>query len=202
MRQNLPLLAGLLLACHAAPPPTPPAPPTAPVEASDDIAAQPTPASTERPKLGSLSGDVQRAVEQLAAQSRVTSAKIHEGGEPSEAYAAFARVVSITTASEERALMGHPSPIVRGYLAGHVARFQPEHLGALGPSLRDGAPIDEQHGCMRRRGTVASYVAMKLCDAVHLKDPTAPRALQLLTELAASPDSPVRVEAQRCIDSL
>lgn len=202
MTRHIPLTASLLLACQATPPPEAPPAPPAPVEASQAV---PSPASPPPSFDGAdiaLSDALTDAVATLGAQGRITSAKVGEGGEASESYAAYENVVAIATPDEERALLHHTDPIVRGYLGGHLARFHPGHLHELSPLLRDITPVEEQQGCMRSRGTVASYVTMILCDAVHLGDATASEARGVLTDLAGDATSPVQDEAKQCLDGL
>lgn len=149
-----------------------------------------------------LSAPLQDAIDALGAHKRITSAKIGAGGVASETYAAYERVVAIANPEEERALIDHPNAVVRGYLGGHLARFHASHLPELSELLRDLTPVQQQHGCMVGGGTVASYVAMTLCDAVHRQDATAEEARDLLQELAGDATSPVQAEALRCLDSL
>src|SRR5262249_19287954 len=62
--------------------------------------------------------------------------------------------------SQEQALMllRHASPVVRGYLAGHVLEAFPDDMAALYPLIHDGATVEELDGCCGARTTVGQIV--------------------------------------------
>ena len=123
---------------------------TAPVAASAPV-AQTSFASTN--ELVSRS-EVRALVDELAAAHRIAEKHVSYGGHASEEFKVYERLATIATDTEMIALLGHTSPIVRGYAAqGVIERdlagapldgvLADETLGTLESEiLPDGRPHD------------------------------------------------------------
>jgi hypothetical protein len=124
----------------------------------------------------------------LGDEERVESERIGAAGAPSCAYAKFAALLAKVTPAEEVALLRHRSPIVRGYVARHLARAEygevqslsPEAAVGLRPILRDDTVVGFVDGCFVSEAPIGEYVVLQLCER---RDRTS-RAL--LDELVAS----------------
>lgn len=109
----------------------------------------------------------EQAVSALASCDMVTSERIYEGGDLSESYGAFQKVLGLAEGLKLLELLGHQSPVVRGYVARHVARELPEYVERLLPLLRDITPVTTMSGCCMFKGSVADLVAEELVRSAH-----------------------------------
>jgi hypothetical protein len=137
---------------------------------------------SEKPQL--IQGDpaLLSSVARLASMPGVESAATGYAATPSPAHAAFVEVKTRATPEQALALLAHPSPVVRLYLARHIAREAPEHLASLEPLLDDETPVSVTDGCLRGVAPVAEWVVTALCEA-----PTQPGTLPLLQAAARRP---------------
>lgn len=110
------------------------------VAASSRTAFLPTAALIVDPTVATL-------VQELAQSPRLESAAIGMSGSPSAIYPKFARIVQAVTRQQAVALLRHESPVVRGYLAQHVAAKLVDALDALYPLLGDAAEVEIRFGC-------------------------------------------------------
>jgi HEAT repeat protein len=102
-----------------------------------------------------------RLVDVLARSQSLDSPAIGVAGEASSTYLLFDRVVHAATRQQVLALLRHESPIVRGYMARHVALTA--ELGgveALYPLLGDSAPVATRVGC-RASQTPVSHIVLE-----------------------------------------
>lgn len=148
----------LLLSCsdhRAKPEDSAPAPPKAPVST---FPGKPTAALIQRPEIAAL-------VDDLAKEQTLESSHIGAGGTPSAVYAKFVAIQGKATEAELAALLEHQSPIVRGYVAQHIARAVPARLSALLPLSTDATGLATRYGCMGGVASVAGLVREGLCDS-------------------------------------
>jgi len=86
-------------------------------------------------------------VDRLAAATRIESAAIGAAGAPSQAYKDHEALVGRATREQILALLLHTSPVVRGYLAMHVADHLAPDAAAVYPLLRDETSVERVEGC-------------------------------------------------------
>jgi hypothetical protein len=156
-----PLFVCALLACSREQPAevTPEGSGSAPApSASSAFAGKPTSALVKRPNIAAL-------VDALAAEKRVESSHVGAAGAPSDAYKKYRALVKQANADEVAALLQHESPVVRTYLAQHVASELPDHLRALVPLASDTTQVDTLEGCIGGRDTVGDRVRTALCES-------------------------------------
>ncbi|MFO0553436.1 MAG: hypothetical protein U0271_33950 [Polyangiaceae bacterium] len=128
-----------------------------------------------------------RRVDDLATYDAIESSSIGVAGSPSEAYASLEAVVAKATPADLLALAKHESPVVRGYVAGHLAHAQPELVDQLTPLFSDATAVDTQSGCVVEKLTVASVVISALCDGDSPKTPALLREVALTDGVGAPP---------------
>ncbi|MCA9619804.1 MAG: hypothetical protein KC731_12345 [Myxococcales bacterium] len=187
----------LLVALGACTPHLRPATVVAPVDTSDVTMTETEEAST--PPETAVSADLRALVIDLAAQGEVTSAGVGYSGEKSASYAAYEALVAVASTADLEKLLDHPSPVVRAYVAGHLAMKDGASLDAIDGALRDRSSIDAQYGCMGHRTSVAAHVTTQLCGALSLDLPHRGDAEQRLATLAADPTAPSQAAAARCL---
>jgi HEAT repeat protein len=134
-------------------------------------------------------------VDLLAAQSAIESAAVGAAGAPSAAWKAYRAVVARATPADIVALLGHQRPVVRGYMAQHVARELPGELARLYPLLGDETKVQIVSGCMIMEQTIAEVVLDSLCAAA-----SSAAAQNLLLRAAADGSlGPIRGRALGCV---
>lgn len=197
-----------LVACSGgptgAPPPPPPvfpAPvpgPTTPpsLAPGPGPTTPPSPAPSPPPVFGPpptfADAELARRVEQLATFDRVESSHVGAAGAPSAAFAAFTAVRERATPGDLLALLRHPRPVVRAYVAQHLVREVPGELPAAMTLLEDPTPVGQLEGCMMSTSTVGGIVADAVCFSRQ------PAAIAEVARLARA-DGPRSAWAMACI---
>lgn len=102
-------------------------------------------------------------VDALAASKRIESSHIGAGGVESDVYKLFLAVLDKATTADLKALLRHESPVVRGYVAQHVANKEASLMEDVAALLTDKTPVDSMSGCEVGRETVAGVVVDALC---------------------------------------
>lgn len=197
-RTFLPLLFPLVaLACG--PSSVASSPPTVPVNDSgvshaevEPAAPTPSPAKAAPPELAAL-------VATLVETGEVTSAGVGYSGDESDSYAAYEALADAASLEQLRALLSHPSPIVRAYVGAHLAEHDGASLPQLAVALEDGTSIEAQYGCLGTRATVASHVAREVCYVRDYLPEHRSEAVRLLQGAAQDPRSPSHDVAKRCL---
>lgn len=139
-------------------PPAPPLPPPA------DTPAPPPPTVLPGPPPALSNPELERRVAVLAGFGRIESSHIGAAGAPSQAFAAFVAVREVSTPADLVALLGHPSPVVRGYVARHILGEVPGAIPAALPLLDDRTLVGRMEGCeILDDSTVGGVVADALC---------------------------------------
>ncbi len=133
---------------------------TAPVAASAPV-AQASFASTNelvsRPEVRAL-------VDELAAAPRIAEKHVSYDGHASEEFKVYERLATIATDTEMVALLGHTSPIVRGYAAQGV--IERDLAGApLDGVLADETLVSTQRGCFGSTEAVWHVTVQSLCNS-------------------------------------
>lgn len=156
---------------------------------ADPGAPSPEPSSTSAPKPPPFPGKptsalIQRAevaalVDALAKEKTLESSHIGAGGSPSQVYAKFVAIEKAATEAEMIALLQHESPLVRGYVAQHVARDAPARMDALVPLADDATGVETRNGCMGGFESVAEIVLQALC---YSRAPEAGRTLGTIAQ--------------------
>jgi hypothetical protein len=113
-----------------------------------------------------LSAETAALVDALGAHGRIESSHVGAAGAPSAVYKAYEAVAARVTAEDAKKLLGHESPVVRGYLAGHVLRKQPADAAAVYPLLADGTEVGSLEGCEIGSTTVGEHVAGELASVL------------------------------------
>lgn len=158
----------------------------APAKKRDVGPLEPTRALVKRPDVAAL-------VDALAEMKAIESSHVGAAGAKSEAFTRFERVRDAATEDEIVALLHHESPVVRGYMAQHVARALGPRIPALEPLLDDETRVGTLQGCMNvPEGSVSGVVREAVCYS------PAPEATTLLTKLAGG-SSRDQVYAAGCL---
>ncbi|MBK6513149.1 MAG: hypothetical protein IPM79_07065 [Polyangiaceae bacterium] len=121
-------------------------------------------------------------VDDLAKEGTLESSHIGAGGAPSMVYKKFEALLAAAKDADLLALLRHDSPVVRGYVAQHLARSQGAALANVRPLADDATMVKTLEGCMGGSETVSSVVLDALCWS------SAPEAGALLGELAQRDD--------------
>lgn len=111
------------------------------------VSPKPIDTSTQhalRPSLAQL-------VNKLAQAEQIEGESVGMAGAASSVHATFRQLARLVRKEEALTLLDHPSPVVRGYLAGHIVAAFPEEAGALFPLLSDVTPVGVLSGCMEER---------------------------------------------------
>jgi hypothetical protein len=106
----------------------------------------------------------------LARAKCIESRQVYESGEPSEVYRRYEALVGRLTAAQAGSLLRHRSPVIRGYLAGHVVREHPAELRGVYPLLSDPTPVTTQIGCIRATSTLVDEVLEDLWHGAERED--------------------------------
>lgn len=110
---------------------------------------------------------LQARVDALMTFNAVESSHIGAAGAPSDSHAAWQAVREEATDSELSQLLGHGHPIVRGYVAQHLARtakvIDQGTRAKLELLLRDSGSVRVRDGCIGGQETVATIVLRELC---------------------------------------
>lgn len=197
-RTCLPLLFPLLtlVACNQVPSSTPP---TGPVNDTGVSQAGVEPDTPTAAPSKPVPQDLEALVATLVETGEVTSEGVGYCGVKSPSYAAYEAVVAEASDGDLRRLLSYESPIVRAYVAGHIARHDGESLSALEEGLADATPIEAQYGCMVMRTTVGSHLANELCYVRNYVAERGAEAERLLQQAANDPNSPAHRDATRCL---
>jgi hypothetical protein len=113
-----------------------------------------------------LSAAKSALVDTLAGFTKIESERVGAGGSLSASHAAYERLVAAITPTEAVALLAHESPVVRGYLAGHVLWKQPADAPQVYPLLFDSAAVGIMQGCMIGDDRIAQHVTGELAQAL------------------------------------
>lgn len=149
---------------------------------------EPTRVLVRRPELAVL-------VDALAEMKSIESSHVGYAGTKSVAFTRFEQVRDAATEQEIVALLHHESPVVRGYMAQHVATSLGARMREIAHLLDDETIVGTLEGCMGNPGaTVASVVRESLCMTEQ------PEAMTLLDELALGLPAD-RVFAAECIST-
>jgi hypothetical protein len=147
-----------LLSCADEPTPVPERGPqtTGSVATAVPLAGKPTAELVKRPEVAAL-------VDVLAAEKRVESSHIGAAGAPSRVYAKYRALVTTANAEEIVALLGHQSPVVRTYMARHVASELSAQVRALVPLANDATAVEVMEGCVVHTDSVGAATREALC---------------------------------------
>jgi hypothetical protein len=160
-----------------------------------------TPAPTPSEPTITLPSDasLQDKANALAETGEVTSKGVGYGGVTSPSYAAYSALVADASLEELRSLLSDDRPVIRAYIAAHLARHDSENLDDIAAVLHDGARINARYGCMGMPTTVASHVAHELCYLRTTDKPGADEARRLLEAAAADPSASAHGTAKGCL---
>lgn len=175
------------------------APPTVPVDTTGVGQTEVEPTAPTPSSSKPVPAEISALVATLVDTGEVTSAGVGYGGEKSASYAAYEELVAAASIDQLRDLLDHDSPIVRAYVASHLAKHDAESLPSLAASLSDATPIEAQYGCMGMRSTVAHHVASQLCYVRNYVPEHSAAAERLLQAPAQDPSSPAHRDATRCL---
>jgi HEAT repeat protein len=103
------------------------------------------------------------ALDELARANTIESEAIGYAGKKSTVYAAYRRLVDAIGREDVLALLKHPSPVVRGYMADEVLEEYPSDVDRLETLLADAAHVGTQMGCVGGGDSVSGYVAQQIC---------------------------------------
>ncbi|MBI4957628.1 MAG: HEAT repeat domain-containing protein [Myxococcales bacterium] len=109
--------------------------------------------------------DLAAKVDALAAASGIESSHIGAAGAPSKVWPLWDAVLGAAKPEELVALLGHESPVVRGYVARHAVTALPDAAQELLPLFGDGAQVATVEGCSVGTTTLASLVLEAICYA-------------------------------------
>lgn len=116
-----------------------------------------------------LSPQLAAAVDTLATHKTIESSHVGAGGVKSEVYTAYEGVAKLASDDQIRAIMHHESPVVRGYMAAHIARNQPSELATIYPMMTDETSVGTLDGCMGGQTDVATHTVDAVCVALQLE---------------------------------
>jgi len=133
-----------------------PDPSSTAVSKGPPFAGKPTSALVQRAEVATL-------VDDLAKEKQIESSHIGAGGSPSQVYAKFVAITKAATEAEMVALLQHESPIVRGYVAEHVAEKLPARLDSVVPLAEDWTGVPTLNGCMKGMDSIGEIVVQSLC---------------------------------------
>jgi hypothetical protein len=105
----------------------------------------------QRPEIAAL-------VDALAAEHRIESQYVGDRGKKSAVYEKFEALAAKATDDELAALLAHPSPVVRGYVAQRIAERVPAHVSDLAALAEDVTMVDTLGGCMLGARTIRDVV--------------------------------------------
>ncbi len=126
----------------------------------------------------------------------VESEGIGDGGAASKAFAAARLVAEAGNRAQLLALLAHPSPLVRAYIARWVGENSPDDVSRLVPLLADTTRVMVINGCIGREATIALVVV----DALGSADGS-DEAHALLRTITSDAGMPSEVRA-RALDAL
>lgn len=107
-------------------------------------------------------------VEALAKHRGIESSHIGAAGAKSDVYRAYEDVVTVASNQQIVSLLAHESAVVRGYMAGHIARHQPRDLPAIYSTLRDTETVGVLEGCKASVDSVGRYTLEASCTGFQL----------------------------------
>lgn len=108
-----------------------------------------------------------RLVDDLSRRGSHTGPTVSIAGAPSGTYALFTRIVNEASPADITALLRHESPVVRAYMAEHVAAAMPQELSAMWTVVQDETKVYSTNGCIIRFTTVGGLARHALCQSHH-----------------------------------
>lgn len=148
------------------------------------------------PEAKPLRPAVQKLVDDLAKEKSIESSHIGFAGAPSAVWAKWDAVRKAASTDELRALLGHASLVVRGYVAQEMAGWKTLEAAALEPILHDMTPVTNMSGCDIGDDPLGAFVLATLC--YNAGDPVGAKALfKRMAADASYPDSQ-REMARQC----
>ncbi|MDB4997336.1 MAG: hypothetical protein JWM74_4768 [Myxococcaceae bacterium] len=156
----------------------------APVHSTFETFAPPkTDRRAPRPEPPNDPAELARRVAELEKFTQLEAMGVGEDNRPSAGYQAFERVVAIAQREQLFALLAHPKPVVRAYVAGHVIDAMPvSDMHRVAPLLADRTALwTRGPGCGGKYTTVGEIVADDLGFSY-------PESKQLLSNAAHDPE--------------
>jgi hypothetical protein len=105
-------------------------------------------------------------VDDLAKKEEIDAEATGIGGDRSDIWLQYQRVLEASSKPDRLALLHHRSPIVRGYLAEDIIEEMPDEFDKVYPLLHDRTPVLTRSGCTGGHMTIAEHVLETIIAAV------------------------------------